>query len=239
MPSSRESRISALPSHLQELLRRRLSGQEERTDRILLADRSVPVPLSFSQQRLWFLDEFAPGGTEYNSAQALRLVGTLDVAALTRALQELSARHESLRTTFDQVDGKGVQIVHPAGEFLVPMVDLTGPSGSGPDELERVLSDEYSRPFDLRRGTLFRALLVRLGASEYVLMLTAHHIITDGWSMGVLLRGGGCVVQRCGAWPGSSLADFRLYRLIDSDWADWRIVERWRRCEYGSTSTAG
>ncbi|MGH3811896.1 MAG: condensation domain-containing protein, partial [Pseudonocardiaceae bacterium] len=186
MTSSRQSRISALPAHLQEQLRRRLSGQPEQPDRIAPAQRTGPLPLSFAQQRLWFLDEFQPGGAEYNSALALRLVGPLDVAALIAALPALPARHESLRTTFDQVDGKGVQIVHPAPDLPVPLIDLSDSSSRAPDELDRVLSEEYSRPFDLRRGPLFRALLVRLAEREHVLLLTAHHIVTDGWSMGVL-----------------------------------------------------
>ncbi|MBP2319885.1 amino acid adenylation domain-containing protein/non-ribosomal peptide synthase protein (TIGR01720 family) [Kibdelosporangium banguiense] len=184
MPSSRESRISALPGHLQELMRRRLAGQAEESgdsDRIPPADRDHPLPLSFPQQRLWFLNDFQPGGSAYNSALALRLTGQLDVPALTAALQELHARHESLRTTFDEVDGKGVQVVHPTHELLVAIVHL-----NRPDELDGVLFDEYSRPFDLRQGPLARALMVRVAADEHVLLLTAHHIVTDGWSMGVL-----------------------------------------------------
>ncbi|MDQ4011666.1 MAG: amino acid adenylation domain-containing protein, partial [Actinomycetota bacterium] len=186
MTLSRQSRISALPAHLQEQLRRRLSGRSDQPDRIAPAQRTGPLPLSFAQQRLWFLNEFQPGGAEYNSALALRLIGTLDVTALTVALQALLARHESLRTTFDEVDGKGVQLVHPALELPVPLVDLAGSSSLGPDELNRVLAEEYCRPFDLRRGPLLRALLVRLSEHEHVLLLTAHHIVTDGWSMGVL-----------------------------------------------------
>jgi hypothetical protein len=186
MTLSRQSRISALPAHLQEQLRRRLSGRSDQPDRITPAQRTGPLPLSFAQQRLWFLNEFQPGGAEYNSALALRLVGTLDVTALAAALQALPARHESLRTTFDEVDGKGVQLVQPALELPMPLVDLSSSSNLAPDELDRALADEYSRPFDLRRGPLFRTLLVRLSEREHVLLLTAHHIVTDGWSMGVL-----------------------------------------------------
>ena len=103
-----------------------------------------PSPLSFSQQRLWFLNEFQPGAAEYNSALALRLLGALDVPTLTRALRDLVARHESLRTTFDEVDGKGMQVVHPTGDVPIDPVVL-----AGPDELDRVLAREYARPFDL------------------------------------------------------------------------------------------
>src|SRR2546421_958735 len=188
MPLSRQSRISALPAHLQELLSRRLAGQAEESERIPRAERTGPLPLSFSQQRLWFLNEFQPGTAEYNSALCLRLLGTLDISALTNALQELLARHESLRTTFDEVDGNAVQVVRPAYELRVPVVHLGDPARPGSDELDRVLSEEYSRPFDLHRGPLFRVLLVRCADDEHVLLLTAHHIVIDGWSMGVLVE---------------------------------------------------
>ncbi|NJC68037.1 non-ribosomal peptide synthase/polyketide synthase, partial [Planosporangium flavigriseum] len=181
MPSSRDSRISALPAHLQELLRQRLAGQAERSDGIPRADRTGPLPLSFAQQRLWFLNEFRPGDAEYNSALGLRLVGKLDVPALAGALRALASRHESLRTSFDDVDGKGVQVVHRA--YDLPLRQVERCDGTA---LDRLLFEEYSQPFDLRQGPLIRALLVRLADDEHVLLLTAHHIVTDGWSMGVL-----------------------------------------------------
>ncbi|MFD9739331.1 amino acid adenylation domain-containing protein, partial [Umezawaea sp. NPDC059074] len=181
MSSSMEDRIAALPPHLREQMRRRLSGRAEQTDVITPVGRDEPLPLSFPQQRLWFLDQFQPGGSGYNSALALRLTGRLDVPALTAALRGLVARHESLRTTLDTVDGRGVQIVHPPFDLLLPVADQDDPSA-----LQDVLVREYSRPFDLRQGPLLRALLVRLARDEHVLLLTAHHVITDGWSMGVL-----------------------------------------------------
>src|SRR5437016_5622253 len=111
MSSSNETRVSALPAELQDLLRRRLAGRAGRSDTIAPADRNGPLPLSFAQQRLWFINEFEPGEAEYNSALAVRLSGALDQPALTGAMRELVARHESLRTTFEEVDGVGVQVV--------------------------------------------------------------------------------------------------------------------------------
>ncbi|WP_112267764.1 non-ribosomal peptide synthase/polyketide synthase [Lentzea terrae] len=181
MTVSKQNRIDALPAEVQELLKRRLAGGAERTDVIPRAERDGALPLSFAQQRLWFLNEFQPGDSEYNSAVALRLAGELDVAALTTALNALVARHESMRTTIDDIDGSAVQIVHPAAGLPLPIIDL------GPDELDRVLFEEYSRAFELRQGPLWRALLVRVGAEEHVLMLTAHHIVTDGASMGIVV----------------------------------------------------
>jgi len=126
MPSSKDSRIAALPAHMQELLRRRLAGQTTQSDAIPPADRTEPLPLSFSQQRLWFLHEFQPGDSAYNSGLAVRLRGPLQVQALTSALQELTLRHESLRTTFDEVDGRGIQVVHAAIDITLPVVELAG-----------------------------------------------------------------------------------------------------------------
>src|SRR4051794_8483834 len=131
MPSSRQGRIDALPADLQELLRRRLSGADGPSGpavgndaengtgnghdaAIRPAERTGPLPLSSAQQRMWFLDQLRPGTAEYHSAVALRLTGPLDEQALESALRGLVARHESLRTTFDESDGQAVQIVHPA-----------------------------------------------------------------------------------------------------------------------------
>ncbi|MFD4668658.1 non-ribosomal peptide synthase/polyketide synthase [Lentzea sp. NPDC058450] len=181
MSSSMEDRIAALPPHLREQMRRRLSGRSTRTDAIAPVDRNGSLPLSFPQQRLWFLDRFQPGGSGYNSAIPLRLNGKLDVTALGTALTGLVARHESLRTTLDEVDGVGVQIVHPPFELALPVAEARERH-----RLDDLLAEEYCRPFDLRRGPLVRALLVRLTEEEHVLLVTAHHVVTDGWSMGVL-----------------------------------------------------
>ncbi|WP_328733067.1 non-ribosomal peptide synthase/polyketide synthase [Streptomyces caniferus] len=198
---SKKDRAAALPQELQEALRRRLAGQAPPAagarQQIPRADRSQPLPLAFAQQQLWFLDQLRPGDSRYNSAVALRLTGPLDRAALSQALDAAVARHESLRTTFDDIDGRPVQTVHPAAPVPLPVRDLGEEHASaadagdrtapGPEALDAVLLAEYSRPFDLRTGPLLRALLIRLADDEHVLLLTAHHIVTDGWSMGVLL----------------------------------------------------
>ncbi|NBH05022.1 condensation domain-containing protein, partial [Amycolatopsis sp. SID8362] len=138
--------------------------------------RDGALPLSFAQQRLWFLDEFEPGGTEYLSPTALLLRGDLDVEALRRALDTLVARHESLRTTFGAVDGRGVQYVGEPYAIELPVEDFD----------EDALAREALRPFDLRTGPLLRARLFRRAPGEHVLLLALHHIVTDGWSAGVL-----------------------------------------------------
>ncbi|NJC74304.1 amino acid adenylation domain-containing protein, partial [Planosporangium thailandense] len=155
---------------------------------IVAVPRDGDLPLSFAQQRLWFLNEFEPDSGEYITYTGLRLRGALDVAALRAALTALVARHETLRTTFDSVDGRAVQRVHPAADVPLPVLDLSElPEVVCEAELRRILADESTRPFDLRHGPLLRPCLVRVAVDEHVLSLALHHIVTDGWSMGVLL----------------------------------------------------
>jgi amino acid adenylation domain-containing protein/non-ribosomal peptide synthase protein (TIGR01720 family) len=216
MPSSHQSRISALPAELQRQLRRRLAGQGGRADAIEPADRTGPLPLSFAQQRMWFLEQLRPGTAEYHSAHALRLLGPLDLPRLGDAVRELVARHEALRTTFDEVDGETVQIVHPAPAPDARPLDLL--TAATPAELDEVLAREYARPFDLRRGPLFRAVAVRVSDTEHVLLLIAHHIIIDGWSIGILVKELGAVYTAAPKGgtrlppPGLQYADFAVWQ---------------------------
>ncbi|MGH3786274.1 MAG: amino acid adenylation domain-containing protein, partial [Pseudonocardiaceae bacterium] len=155
------------------------------TARITAAARGDAVPLSPAQQRLWFLDDLTSGGIEYNTGIGLRLSGALDLEALRSALAALSSRHESLRTTFDTIDGQGIQVVAPGGEIPLRMLNLTDLRDDG--ALDRALVQELSTPFDLRRGPLTRVLLVRLALDDHVLLLNQHHIITDGRSVQILV----------------------------------------------------
>ncbi|HEX8905661.1 MAG TPA: condensation domain-containing protein, partial [Longimicrobiaceae bacterium] len=119
----------------------------------------------------------------------MRLSGALDAAALERALGEVVRRHESLRTTFADSDGGPVQVIAPADGFALPVEDLSPlAEPEREDELLRRVGDEAARPFDLETGPLFRAPLLRLGGEDHVLLLCMHHVVTDGWSMGVLFR---------------------------------------------------
>ncbi|MBN8226492.1 amino acid adenylation domain-containing protein [Corallococcus macrosporus] len=147
--------------------------------------RTGPLPLSFSQQRLWLVDQLEPGSAAYNLFLALRVEGALDVGALERSFASLIARHESLRTVFVSRDGEPVQVILPTLPFALETVDL----GAVPDEVvKQRLQEEALRPFDLERGPLLRAALLRLDARTHVLWLNMHHIVSDGWSMGVLVR---------------------------------------------------
>ena len=144
--------------------------------------RDGDLPLSFAQERLWFLQRLAPESPAYNMPVALRLSGDLDPAALERVLQEIVRRHETLRTTFPERDGEPRQRVHPFRPFSLPVIDVPEP------EAERLIREEASRPFDLARGPLMRALLLRLGEREWMVLFCLHHAISDGWSAGVLAR---------------------------------------------------
>ncbi len=148
-----------------------------------------PAPLSFAQQRLWFLDQLEPGGAVYNLAAALRLGGELDVAALAAALRALAQRHEALRTTFPSSEGEPVQAVPPEPQTALPMVDLGGlPDGEAEAETGRIARDEAARPFHLAAGPLWRTVLVRRAEEDHHLVVVLHHIVADGWSRGLLLR---------------------------------------------------
>jgi len=145
--------------------------------------------LSFAQQRLWILDQLDPGTPAFNLPAAARLKGPLDAAALERTLNEIVVRHESLRTTFGMNGGKPVQVITPSLEVDLPLVDLSDvkPEQRQAD-VQRLANEELARPFDLSRGPLLRALLIRLEPEEHVFLMTMHHIVSDGWSMIVFLR---------------------------------------------------
>jgi len=149
----------------------------------------VAAPLSFAQQRLWLLDRLDPGGCAYNMAGGLRLAGPLDAAALARALDEVVRPHESLRTRLVAEDGAAVQRVDPPRPGLLAAVDLRAlPAAARQATLAARARRQALAPFDLARGPLVRAELLRLAAREHVLLVTLHHAVADGWSLGVLVR---------------------------------------------------
>ncbi len=148
--------------------------------------RGGDLPLSFAQERLWFLQRLA-ATPAYNVPAFLRLRGPLDGAALRAALDRIALRHETLRTTFPEVAGEPVQRIHPPAPF--PLVEEDLSTAADPETAaRRRAGEEAARPFDLQAGPLARAILLRLAPEEHVLGLTLHHAVTDGWSTGVLLR---------------------------------------------------
>jgi amino acid adenylation domain-containing protein len=150
------------------------------------------LPLSFAQQRLWFLDQLEPGNPAYNLAAAVLLTGPLDRPAFAASLEEVVARHEALRTTFglaDDADGEPVQRIAPPAPLPLPGIDLAGlPEEAREAEALRLAAEEVMRPFDLARGPLLRAALLRLDAARHVALLAMHHMVSDGWSIDLLVR---------------------------------------------------
>jgi len=205
------------------------------------ADPGPPPPLSFSQQRLWFLHRVAPEDPAYNVPVAAVVRGPLDRTALRRALAAVCSRHESLRTTFGEVDGAPVQLILPALEIALPVVDLSClPSADrAPGEIDRLCRGIFYLAFDLATGPLLRAALLRLSPDRHVLVLVQHHVISDGWSLGILIRDllalyraflqGG---DPSGALPALPI-QYADYALWQRQWLSGERLERplavWRR----------
>jgi len=193
--------------------------------------RERPLPLSFAQQRLWFVQQMDPGEVGYNMAFPRRLTGPLDPGALERAAGALVERHESLRTTFRSVAGSVAQVVRPAGDVRLPLVDLAGlPPEARERTLLRLADENARRPFDLERGPLLRLSLVRLSDGEHVLLHCMHHVVGDGWSMGVLFRDLFALYEafsRCAASPLPPLpVQYADYAVWQRGWLTGEALER-------------
>jgi amino acid adenylation domain-containing protein len=147
------------------------------------------LPASFAQERLWFLDQLEPETAAYNLVRAFRITGPLNTNALTSAVRAVVRRHESLRTIFESVDGQARQIVLPDVDVQMPILNLADlPESERKREALRIASEEGKKPFDLTRGPLLRTALLQLSRDQYILVLSMHHIITDGWSISILFK---------------------------------------------------
>ena len=226
-----------------------LSADEKRA---LLADllrqqaaRARAVPLSSAQQRLWFLDQLERGSVSYNMQRAARMRGWLDLPALRRSLNALVARHESLRTNFGSFQGEPAQIIAPARELEFTVIDLTGlKSEEREAEARRLAAIASQEPFNLAQDQLLRATLFQLDEQDHVLLLVMHHIISDGWSLGVLFREVGTLYEAFANNQPSPLpelpiqyADFASWQrqwlqgeVFDEHLAYWRQTTGWRPC---------
>jgi len=156
---------------------------------LVAVSRDQELPLSFAQQRLWFVAELEPESPVYNLPGAERLEGVVDVAALGASLNEIVRRHEVLRTTFASINGRPVPRIAPHLEVPLPVVDLSRlPEAVREAGARRLAAEEAQRPFDLAAGPLIRMTLVRLRRADGVVLVTMHHIVADLWSMGVFRR---------------------------------------------------
>ncbi len=189
------------------------------------------APLSFAQQRLWFLDQLVPGSPFYNIPTAVRLTGQLDVTTLERSLDEIIRRHEALRTTFEAVAGRPVQVVAPTLTVPLPALDLRALSEAEREAgVRRLATAEAQQPFDLELGPLVRVTLLQLGDEEHVLLVTMHHIVSDGWSMSVFIRELVVLYQAFLSGAPSPLpelpiqyADFAVWQL---QWLQGEVLEK-------------
>src|SRR5438270_9607019 len=224
--STQHARIFELSSKRRALLEELL--QEEGVERactpvIPRRTNNDPAPLSFAQQRLWFLDQLDPGGSAYNIPWAIRLEGCLNVEVLRQALAEIIARHEIVRTTFG-VTSEGLrQVIAPVLNIPLPIINIEAlGSAERETEVQRLVLQEAQQGFDLTIGPLLRTTLLRLREDDKVLLLTIHHIISDGWSAGVILQELGALYEAFAAGQQSPLADLPI------QYADYAVWQRER-----------
>ncbi len=191
---------------------------------------SEQFPLSWAQERLWFIDQLESGSATYNIPLALRLVGNVNVKALEQALCEIVRRHEVLRTSFPSNEGKPTQVINPEANLLFKIIDL-----SNPDEAERnpqlqpSLQQEINTPFNLATGPLIRSNLWQISSSEYVLLVKIHHIVADGWSIGVFRQELSSLYQAFLGGEPSPLPElpiqYRDFALWQREWLSGEILE--------------
>jgi amino acid adenylation domain-containing protein len=198
----------------------RLAGRDLTPSLLPMLPRAIApgelLPLSFAQERLWFLDRLEPGTALYNIPVALRLDGDLDEMALETTLGEIVRRHAVLRATCGETPAGPVQMVHET-KLALPRVDLSAlPAPRRDAELPRLTGDEARRPFDLARGPLFRATLVRLGEDSHAALVTMHHIVSDGWSIGLLIR------EAAAFYSGGTLPTLPTLPIQYPDFARWQ-----------------
>jgi len=177
-------------AELAELIERANPSPEDLSARVIKhAPRDKDLPLSFAQQRLWFIDQLEPGAPIYNVHVPIRLIGALNVEALEKSLSEIVRRHEALRTTFPIKGERPVQMIAPAEPLALPVRDLSDASPEAKEaEIRKASAEEANHRFNLGKGPLLKIVLLRLDDQEHVLLFTLHHIICDGWTVGVFVN---------------------------------------------------
>ena len=209
--------VGGLSTRVERALR---SGPDEEIPPLVPVARGLAPPLSFAQHRLWFIDQLEPGSPLYNMPVAIRVSGALRIDVLHRVLDEIVRRHEALRTVFVAVEGEPRQAILPAGAFALPIADLSGlPESPREATTLRLAAEEAGRPFDLAEGPLFRAAALRLGPEEHVVLATMHHIVSDGWSIEVLVRE---VTLLYGAFAVGRPSPLPELPLQYADYASWQ-----------------
>ncbi|MBI3417085.1 MAG: SDR family NAD(P)-dependent oxidoreductase, partial [Verrucomicrobia bacterium] len=193
--------------------------------------RAGELPLSFAQQRLWFMDRLEPSGAADNVPCAFRIKGPLNFSALERALEEIIRRHETLRTTFPSAEGRPRQVVSGVQKFSLPIVDLVHlPVSTREVEALRLANDEARRPFNLAAGPLLRLSVLRLHENDHMLLATMHHIISDGWSLGVFTRELAALYEAFSNGKSSPLTELPLqyadFAAWQKDWLQGAVLQK-------------
>jgi len=222
--------LSEHKAEILKLLNNRTVSSRGKEPRLQPVPREGKLRLSFAQQRLWFLDQYEPDKSFYNIPFALRLSGPLDVPALERSINEIIRRHEALRTTFPVYEGEPVQCINLPVEHPLSVIDLSDvPASDREDQARRLADEEARRHFDLARGPLFRRSLIRLAKNDHILLLTLHHIVSDGWSVGVLYRELSVLYGAFSRAQPSPLADLPIqyadFAVWQRQWLTGNILE--------------
>lgn len=238
--SDLRGRISNLSPEKRELLRRRMGAAQAKRGLPSIVRRAEegPLPLSFAQQRLWFLDQLMPGSAFYNTSAHLRFGFNLDANALTRALNEIVRRHAVLRTTFQAINGQPVQVISPQLILQLPQINLAAlPTEEREAQALLRATAQARQPFNLGRGPLLRAELVQLGDADCLFLLTLHHIVSDGWSMEVFFKELAALYTAFAAGTESSLAELPIqyadFALWQREWLSGEVMQAqlayWKR----------
>ena len=210
---------------------------------ILPVDRDKNLPLSFAQQRLWFLNQLEGNSPAYNMPMALRLIGRLNLAFLEQALCEIVRRHEVLRTSFPSIEGKPTQVINPEANLLFKIVDLSTTDETERDtQLQQSLQQEITKPFNLETGPLIRSNLWQISSNEYLLLVNIHHIVSDGWSMGVLRQELSSLYQAFALVEPSPLPELAIqygdFTLWQREWLNGELLENqlnyWKQKLHGA-----
>ncbi len=213
--------FESLPAEQRDLIMMELARRRSVGAPIPLADRSEGLRASSAQEGLWFLEQADPGSVAYVMPASVLLRGRLDVDALGQCLTEIVRRHEILRTTFTTIDGRPYQVVAETGPVPLPVADLSALSRQGRDAAVRALQrEEAGKPFDIAVEPGLRARLLVTGTDEHVLILTMHHIVSDGWSLGVMLHEFSALYDAFSRRAPSSLADLPIQY---GDFAEWQL----------------
>ncbi|MBZ5523304.1 MAG: amino acid adenylation domain-containing protein [Acidobacteriia bacterium] len=223
-----EPAVAGLARRIEEARRAESHSQMTPMRRV---DREGPLPLSFAQQRLWFLDQLQPNSSTYNIGYALRLQGELSLPALEEAFTEIVRRHEVLRTRMEALDGEPRQVVVDAAPVLIPVTDLSGLAPADREaEMDRHMREQAEGPFDLARGPLLRLKLLQLAGQEHVLLVTMHHIVSDGWSLGIMAREISRLYEADVLGQESPLPELKFqyadYAAWQREWLQGEVLER-------------